>query len=257
MIDSRRVAGSSQSRDGDGLRVAVAAAVAARAAAGTPAQAPAAIPAIKARRSMLGLMTPTPHTCTGGRDTGNPPLRLAVPGADPYAGCMRNASRAAWAASLAGAAAWAAGSVIAAAPAPATVTPPPYTAEEESLYDARYRQLQQSFFSGLGAETYDPLEAVPGARRYRALPDAGPSQRRIDPAALEAARAYAERNRSSALLVWRDGRLEQSAYFGGAAAPDVVASKSLAKPMTAIAVGRAIALGRIRSLDQPVADFVT
>ena len=170
---------------------------------------------------------------------------------------MRNASRAAWAASLAGAAAWAAGSVIAAAPAPATVTPPPYTAEEESLYDARYRQLQQSFFSGLGAETYDPLEAVPGARRYRALPDAGPSQRRIDPAALEAARAYAERNRSSALLVWRDGRLEQSAYFGGAAAPDVVASKSLAKPMTAIAVGRAIALGRIRSLDQPVADFVT
>jgi CubicO group peptidase (beta-lactamase class C family) len=145
----------------------------------------------------------------------------------------------------------------AAAAQPATVRPPPYTAEEEALYDLRYQQLQKSFFSGLGAETYDPLETVPGARRHRPLPEATAAQARIDPAALEAARAYSGRNRSSALLVWRDGRLEEAAYFGGSGAADVVASKSLAKPMTAVAVGRAIALGRIRSLDQPVAEFIT
>ena len=33
-------------------------------------------------------------------------------------------------------------------------------------------------------------------------------------------------------------------------------SKSLSKPLTAIAVGRAIRLGHIRSLDQPIADFL-
>jgi len=141
--------------------------------------------------------------------------------------------------------------------APALVTPPPYSADEEALYDARYQQLQQSFFTGLGAETYDPLEAVPGERRHRPLPAATAAQRRIADDALVAARDYAERNKSSALLVWRDGRVEQASYFGGAGPADVIAAKSLAKPMTAIAVGRALALGKIRSLDQPVADFVT
>ena len=34
-------------------------------------------------------------------------------------------------------------------------------------------------------------------------------------------------------------------------------SKSLAKPVTALLIGRAIKLGYIKSLDQPVADFIT
>jgi CubicO group peptidase (beta-lactamase class C family) len=140
---------------------------------------------------------------------------------------------------------------------PATVTPPPYTAEDEALYLARYEQLQKSFFTGLGAETYDPLEAVQGAAGHRPLPEAGAAQRRIADDALAAARDYAERSKSAALLVWRDGRVEQASYFGGTGPGDVIAAKSLAKPMTAIAVGRAIALGKIRSLDQPVAEFIT
>jgi CubicO group peptidase (beta-lactamase class C family) len=78
----------------------------------------------------------------------------------------------------------------------------------------------------------------------------------IDPSALQRARDYAAANRSSAFLVWRDGVLEESSYFGETLATSTLTSRSLAKPMTAIAVGRAIALGRIRSLDQPVADFV-
>ncbi|MBL8629845.1 MAG: serine hydrolase, partial [Rhodospirillaceae bacterium] len=46
-------------------------------------------------------------------------------------------------------------------------------------------------------------------------------------------------------------------YFGGHQKTDVVVSRSLAKPVTAAAVARAIMLGKIKSLDQPVADFVT
>ena len=127
-------------------------------------------------------------------------------------------------------------------------------ADDEAVYQARFAQLFASFRAGLGLETYEPLEAVPGARDHQPLRAASVAS--IDPSALQRARDYAAANRSSAFLVWRDGVLEESSYFGETLATSTLTSRSLAKPMTAIAVGRAIALRRIRSLDQPVADFV-
>lgn len=127
-------------------------------------------------------------------------------------------------------------------------------AEDEAVYQARFAQLFASFRAGLGLETYEPLEPVPAAVKYAALPLA--SRPSIDPSALQRAREYAAANRSSAFLVWRDGVLEESSYFGDTKAESLLTSRSLAKPMTAIAVGRAMALGKIRSLDQPVADFI-
>ena len=128
-------------------------------------------------------------------------------------------------------------------------------AEDEAVYQARFAQLFASFRAGLGLETYEPLEPVPGAVKYAALPLA--SRPSIDSSALQRAREYAAANRSSAFLVWRDGVLEESSYFGDTKAESLLTSRSLAKPMTAIAVGRAMALGKIRSLDQPVADFIS
>ena len=127
-------------------------------------------------------------------------------------------------------------------------------ADDEAVYQARFAQLFASVRAGLGLETYDPLEAVPGARDYQPLRAASGAS--IDPPALQRAREYAAANRSSAFLVWRDGVLEESSYFGDTKAESLLTSRSLAKPMTAIAVGRAMALGKIRSLDQPVADFI-
>ncbi len=127
-------------------------------------------------------------------------------------------------------------------------------ADDEAVYQARFAQLFASFRAGLGLETYDPQEAVPGARDYQPLRAASGAS--IDPPALQRAREYAAANRSSAFLVWRDGVLEESSYFGDTKAESLLTSRSLAKPMTAIAVGRAMALGKIRSLDQPVADFI-
>ena len=127
-------------------------------------------------------------------------------------------------------------------------------ADDEAVYQARFAQLFASFRAGLGLETYDPLEAVPGARDYQPLRAASGAS--IAPPALQRAREYAAANRSSAFLVWRDGVLEESSYFGDTKAESLLTSRSLAKPMTAIAVGRAMALGKIRSLDQPVADFI-
>ena len=144
----------------------------------------------------------------------------------------------------------------ASAQAPAPVTSR-YTPADEAVYLERFARLQEAFSRGIGLESYEPLEPVPGAQPERPLPVATAAARTISDAALKAARDYAARNNSRALIVWRAGKVEEAAYFGDATRTGTFPSRSLAKPMTAVAVGRAIALGKIRSLDQPVADFIT
>lgn len=137
------------------------------------------------------------------------------------------------------------GSVMAQA---GTVSP----ADGEAIYAERFA----AFLSDPGNFPYAPMEPLPGAKRYRPVPSAAPAQRGISDAALAGARAYAEANRSSALIVWRAGRIETAWYGAGITARTPLVSKSLAKPLTAIAVGRAIRLGRIKSLDQPLAQIM-
>ena len=123
----------------------------------------------------------------------------------------------------------------------------------KAIYDERFAALMASPRGELAV--YSPLERVAGARSARPLPVATPGQRTLAPATLAAARDYAGRAGSSAFMVWRNGRIETEDYFGRSRS-DTIVSKSLAKPLTAIAVGRAIALGKIKSLDQSVADFI-
>lgn len=53
------------------------------------------------------------------------------------------------------------------------------------------------------------------------------------------------------------GKLALEQYFGDTGRDTPINAQSMAKPLTAMLIGRAIALGHIRSLDQPVADFIT
>ncbi|MBL8643757.1 MAG: beta-lactamase family protein [Rhodospirillaceae bacterium] len=144
-----------------------------------------------------------------------------------------------------------------AAPPPAQMVPGKlmFSGPEEALYQERFRKL---FAGGPGAlgETYDPLEPVPGAANWTPLPLAVPAERTISPGALKAATEYAAANNSDSFIVWRRGKVETEVYFGGHAKTSSIITRSLAKPITAVAVGRAIMLGKIKSLDQPVADFV-
>ncbi|MBM3513141.1 MAG: serine hydrolase [Alphaproteobacteria bacterium] len=131
-----------------------------------------------------------------------------------------------------------------------------FSEAEERLYLERFEKGRAGLRSS-PSEAYDPQEPVPGDPDWRPLPQADAGRRTIAPEALAAARDYAAANNSSAFIVWRDGLIEDEAYFGGHAREMPVTSMSLAKPVTTVAVGRAIALGKIKSLDQPVADFIT
>jgi CubicO group peptidase (beta-lactamase class C family) len=132
-----------------------------------------------------------------------------------------------------------------------------FAASDEAVYQSRFQSLLRAARSGVGLNAYDPVEPVPGVEVVTPLVLKPESGRTITPDALETARLYAEEKNSNALLIWLNDGLELEAYFGSHEPEDLVVSRSLAKPLTAIAVGRAIALGYIDSLEQPVSDFIT
>lgn len=123
-------------------------------------------------------------------------------------------------------------------------------ADDAAIYQERW----DAFLKAPGQVSFGPLEDVAGATGPGLPRLARPT---IPAAALSEADTYAAANKSSTLIVWRKGKIEFERYYGNRTADSLLVSKSMAKPITAIAVGRAIRLGYIKSLDQSVADFVT
>ena len=135
----------------------------------------------------------------------------------------------------------------------------PYPDDVEQIYEDRLRAYKQGPAEGEvrgGLRSYDPMEPVQGAAEPKALPTAAAGKSEISTQALIAAREYARQMNSSAFMVWHKGELVEESYFDDFGRDTLIVSRSLAKPITAIAVGRAIELGHIKSLDQPVADFI-
>lgn len=120
--------------------------------------------------------------------------------------------------------------------------------QEEAVYKQRYSALK----NGLMRE-YAPVEIAEGDGAA-ALPRARTQSIPTD--ALDKAEAYAKAANSTAFLVWRGGFLEREAYWDNVRAETPLVSKSLSKPLGAVLIGRALALGHIKSLDQPVSEFI-
>lgn len=132
--------------------------------------------------------------------------------------------------------------------------PVPAPIDEEAVYIQRYKAQDEAAKVGGGLPIYEPLEKVAGAQLIQHLQSAMPV---VANAALQEARNYAAARDSSAFMVWHKGALIEETYFDGFNRDALINAKSLAKPLTAILIGRAIAQGYIKSLDQPVADFIT
>jgi len=127
-------------------------------------------------------------------------------------------------------------------------------AAEEAVYMKRYQAQAEAAQQGGGLPAYDTLEPVAGAAEIDLIPTAASD---ISNSAMATARTFAADRNTSAFLVWHKGALVEETYFGEYDRSALINSKSLAKPITAIVIGRAIAEGHVQSLDQPVADFIT
>jgi CubicO group peptidase (beta-lactamase class C family) len=120
---------------------------------------------------------------------------------------------------------------------------------ERAILETRFAQLKGGIMT-----TYEPAERAAG--KVGSTPPPHATAPKIAASALDAAEAYARANRSTAFIVWKDGAIERETYFGETKADTPLVSKSLSKPLGVVLVGRAIQLGYIKSLDQPVADFI-
>lgn len=129
-----------------------------------------------------------------------------------------------------------------------------FSDEEEALFRKRY---ERALARKVTEEIYDTTDKIEGAMDWARLPAIERRKRTISQAALDDASRYAAANASNALIVWRNGKIEFERYFGETTRTTPIVSNSLSKPLAALAVGRAILLGHIKSLDQSVADFVT
>jgi CubicO group peptidase (beta-lactamase class C family) len=125
-------------------------------------------------------------------------------------------------------------------------------------YMDRYFRLAGGQIRGQSqqAEWYDPVDKVP-AVETAPLPVAAEAERTVDPAALKQARDYAASKDSYGFLVWQGGKLQEASYFQGFNRERLIASKSMAKMIVGLVIGRAIEQGYIKSVDQPVSDFIT
>ena len=134
-------------------------------------------------------------------------------------------------------------------------TAPRYSAEDEALYMARFNRLAEGGSGGTGLGGYDTLETVVGASQVVPLPVR--AQPKLSAEALAKADAYVASKNTAGFIVWKDGKVEYERYYGDYDRGASVVGRSLAKPITAILIGRALQQGYIKSLDQPVADFIT
>lgn len=128
------------------------------------------------------------------------------------------------------------------------------SAEEEALYETRFKILLKAFASGAATTEYDTLVPVRGAEPGSS--ELAVADERLDTQTADAITSYAADNNSQALIVYHSGKIIHETYFQGMDANSLIVGKSLAKPLGVIAIGRAIQAGKIGSLDQPVSDFI-
>ena len=102
------------------------------------------------------------------------------------------------------------------------------------------------------AEIYAPLERVAGDVSATPLPRRTGLDRQFENAV-----AIAGRAQSYSLLVWRDGAIVLERYWPGAGSDSRPDGASMHKSITALAVGAAVALGKIGSIDDPVEHYLT
>jgi CubicO group peptidase (beta-lactamase class C family) len=99
---------------------------------------------------------------------------------------------------------------------------------------------------------YQPKQVVPGVEHPVPLPVADG----LAPDAFAEAARLAESKNAAALLVVHRGRLVLERHWNGSRPGDRTNSASMAKTVTAVLIGIAVAEGKIASIDEPAASWI-
>ena len=121
----------------------------------------------------------------------------------------------------------------------------------------RYANMPDQSSFRQGQEWYNPMTLVDGGLRPY-LPVAAPTERAtIDPAAIEKASAYAMERETQAFIVYHKGKIRYQRYMDGYTETSAISSHSWVKTLHGILIGFAIADGKIKSLDEPVENYIS
>lgn len=129
-----------------------------------------------------------------------------------------------------------------------------FSAEEEAIYEKRHADLVKAFSLGKETATYDT--EVPFGQNLVEIPLPRAEAKTLSSEPLSELIGYAKNQQSKSFMIVENGRVISESYFGQVNRDSLINSKSLAKPLGVIAIGRAIKLGFIESLDQPISDFI-
>lgn len=129
-----------------------------------------------------------------------------------------------------------------------------FSVEDEAFYMRRYEVLLEAFATGQETTSYDT--EVTFGDDLTARPLTRGEAKTLAREVLAGIEDYATDKNSASLIVFDNGKIVSERYFGENDKDTLINSKSLAKPLGVIAIGRAIKAGYIESLDQPLADFI-
>lgn len=129
-----------------------------------------------------------------------------------------------------------------------------FTQEDEAFYKRRYDVLVQAFSTGQETTTYDTEVDFGQSLTAKPLPRGKSSV--FTPEIYSSIEEHLKDNRTASLMVFENGKVIGETYFGDTNKDTLINSKSLAKPLGVVAIGRAIKAGYIESLDQSVSDFI-
>ena len=129
-----------------------------------------------------------------------------------------------------------------------------FSEEEEAFYLKRFADLVQAFRTGADTTVYDTEITFGETLNEKPIPRGKPLN--LSDEVIDELINYAKAAGSDSFLAYEDGRVVSEQYFGDVEKHSFINSKSLAKPLGVVAVGRAIEAGYIESLDQSVADFI-
>ena len=125
----------------------------------------------------------------------------------------------------------------------------------DALHLQRFQKMMRQAQSGGGLDGYDPLIRLPGAPNHQSL--APQTAAWLDKPTRGELAAIADATNTQALQVWHRGAMVFSYFAEGVDAMTPIISRSMSKPLSVVAVGRAIERGYIKSLDQSAADFLS